>query len=102
MNDSTKFSFKSTKALKENPFFTSIFIFCSGKEDPKALITVEASCLSLLGEALGDKKKGQSDEDAYSDSLLDLIEDTQKSLTINFIDTEYERSKQGISKNCIN
>ena len=96
------FKVRSQEELQNAPFFDSIFIFCEGKEEPSALVTIEVSCISLLGEALNIKKKKETIEEAYKNAFLKLIKDTQKSLTINFIDTEYERSKQGISKNCIN
>lgn len=102
IDDPTRFQFKSTTELKENPFFESLFIFCQGKEDPKALITVEVSSISLLGEAMTAKKETQTDEESYSETFLKLLRDAEKSLTINFIDTQYERSKQGIGKYCIN
>jgi hypothetical protein len=102
MEDSSHFRFKASHELVENPFFASVFLFCEGKKEPKTLMTVEVSCLSLMGEAMNQRKPKQTEEEAYANALLQLIKETQKSLTINFIDTEYERSKQGISKNCIN
>lgn len=102
LRDPTKFTFKSTDEIKGNAFFTSIFIFCEGKETPKSLVVVEISSLSLIGQALANKKRGQTDGDAYEAELLNLLTDTQESLTINFIDTEYERSKQGISPYSVN
>lgn len=101
-DDPFNFTYKKSSTITENPFFSSLYIFCETTDKDKAFVVVEISSIALLGEAIRDKDKDESDEDAYGDIILSLIKDTQKSLTINFIDTEYERSKQGFSKNSIN
>jgi len=56
MEDSSHFRFKASHELVENPFFASVFLFCEGKKEPKTLMTVEVSCLSLIGEAMNQRK----------------------------------------------